>query len=186
MTAMALETKQRPWWVHLIAGILAVVVGGVLLWAPAKTAAATWVVLVQLLGIYWLVEGILDIVSMFVDHTAWGWKLFIGIVSILAGSYILMYPIAAAVALPQIMVLVLGIWGLIQGAVLLALAFKGGGLGAGVLGALGVFFGLVLIGNYYQPGWGLSLVWVSAIGALIGGIVLIYSAFQARPAAGAA
>jgi len=48
---------------------------------------------------------------MFVDHTAWGWKLFIGLVSIIAGGYILAYPIASALALRWIFVMVLGIWG---------------------------------------------------------------------------
>ncbi len=37
-TATQLETKQRPWWLTLIAGILALIVGGILLWAPAKTS----------------------------------------------------------------------------------------------------------------------------------------------------
>ena len=37
MTATSMQTKQRPWWMTLIMGILAFVVGAILLWAPAKT-----------------------------------------------------------------------------------------------------------------------------------------------------
>ena len=81
-------------------------------------------ILVTFLGIYWLVEGIFDIVSMFIDHTMWGWKLFIGIISIIAGGTILMYPIAAAIALPKIFVLVLGIWGMMYGVILLVMASR--------------------------------------------------------------
>ena len=113
MTATAVQTKQRPWWLTLMLGIAAFIVGAILLWAPAKTKADTYQLLIALLGIYWLISGIGDIISMFVDHTAWGWKLFMGIVSIIAGGYVLMYPIAAGVALPRIFVLILGLWALV-------------------------------------------------------------------------
>ncbi len=149
-TAIQTETKQRPWWSTLIIGILALVVGSVMLWAPAKTKVDTYMILVALLGVYWLVEGIMAIVSMFVDHSMWGWKLFIGIISIMAGGSILMYPVAAGVTLPRIFVLVLGIWGVMYGIILLVMAFKGGGWGAGILGVLGIIFGIILMANYYS------------------------------------
>jgi uncharacterized membrane protein HdeD (DUF308 family) len=180
-TAIQTQTKQRPWWATLIAGILALVVGGVMLWAPAKTKIDTYMILVALLGVYWLVEGIMAIVSMFVDHSMWGWKLFIGIISIMAGSSILMYPVAAGIALPKIFVLVLGIWGLMYGIILLIMAFKGGGWGAGILGVLGIIFGIALMANYYVVGMGLSMLWTASVFAVIGGIALIFQAFRQRP-----
>ena len=111
-SATSMQTKQRPWWLTLIMGILAFVVGAILLWAPAKNKVDTYQLLIAVLGFYWLISGFVGIISMFVDHTAWGWKLFMGIISIIAGGYILMYPIAAAVALPRIFVLILGLWAL--------------------------------------------------------------------------
>ncbi len=183
---MAMETKQRPWWLTLIGGIAALVIGAILLWAPDKsTQANTYLLLIEFLGIYWLVSGILDLVSMFVDHTAWGWKLFMGVVSIMAGSYILMYPKASALALPHIFVLVLGVWGLIQGCILLALAFKGGGWGAGILGGLGILFGLILIANYSMVGMGITMIWTAAWAGVLGGLAMIYIAFQQRKAGAA-
>jgi uncharacterized membrane protein HdeD (DUF308 family) len=140
----------------------------------------TWLLLVELLGLYWLIYGVIEIVHMFTDHRGWGWKLFIGIISIIAGGYILMYPKASALVLPQIFVLVLGIWGLIQGITLLIVAFRGGGWGAGILGVLGIIFGLILIGNYSVPGMGLTFIWVAAIFGLIGGVVLVIQAFRQR------
>lgn len=182
MSATSVETKPRPWWLTLILGIFAVVIGAVLLWSPAKTKVNTWFVLISLLGFYWLITGILDIVALFFDRSAWGWKLFIGIVSIIAGSYILMYPVAAGVALPRIFVLVLGIWGLFYGIMLLIMAFRGGGWGAGILGVLGIIFGLILIGDYSVAGAGLAMVWAAAFVAFVGGIILIIQAFRARKA----
>ena len=180
MTATTMETEQRPWWMLLVAGILAVIVGAVLLFSPAKTAANAWLLLTVLLGIYWLIMGILEIVHMFQDHTAWGWKLFIGVISILAGLLILMYPAAAAVVLPRIFTLVLGIWGLIYGIVLIIMAFQGGGGGAGILGVLGIILGVALIANWTSPGIGLAFIWATAVLLLIGGVILIVRAFQQR------
>jgi uncharacterized membrane protein HdeD (DUF308 family) len=181
-TATQLETKQRPWWLTMISGILALIVGAILLWSPAKTKVETYQILVAILGIYWLVEGVFDIVSIFIDHSMWGWKLFVGIISIAAGAYILSYPIAAAVALPKIFVLVMGIWGLMYGIILLIMAFRGGGWGAGILGALGIIFGIVLMVNYTAPGMGLAMLWTAAVFGVIGGIVMIVQAFRQRSA----
>jgi len=166
----------------LIEGIVVTIIGAILLFGNKPAAAELWVFIVYLLGIWWFIRGILDLVSMFIDRTAWGWKLFMGIVSILAGGYIMMYPGAAAILLPRVFVLVLGIWGLIQGIIMLILAFKGGGWGPGILGVLGILFGLVLIGNYQDLGMGLAFVWVAAAFALVGGIVMIVQAFRTRTA----
>lgn len=178
--ATQVETRQRPWWLTLIAGILAVIVGAVLLWAPAKTRVETYQLLIAILGVWWLVQGIFDIISIFIDHSMWGWKLFIGIISIAAGAYILMYPVASALALPRIFVLVLGIWGLMYGIILLIMAFRGGGWGAGILGVLGIIFGIALMVNYMSPGMGLAMLWTAAVFGVIGGIALIVQAFRQR------
>ena len=180
--ATAVPTRQRPWWMTLILGIAALVVGAVMLFGALGTRAQTYLLLVQLLGIYWLVWGIMELVYMFVDHTAWGWKLFMGVVSIIAGGSILMYPIAAAVALPQIFVLVLGIWALMEGILLLFMAFRGGGWGAGILGVISIVLGIILMGAYGNIGSGLAMIWAASIWALIGGVVLIVQAFRSRKA----
>jgi uncharacterized membrane protein HdeD (DUF308 family) len=169
--------------VTLIQGIFAFIIGAILLWAPAKDKVETWQLLITFLGFYWLVLGIIDIVRIFSDSTGWGWKLFTGIISILAGGYILMYPIASALLLPSVFVLVLGIWGIMYGVIFLILAFRGGGWGAGIIGALGVIFGLILVVNYTVPGMGLSLVWSAAVAGVIGGIFMIVRAFQEKNAA---
>ena len=126
-SATSMQTKQRPWWLTLIMGTLAFVIGAVLLWAPAKTKVETYQLLIAFLGLYWLIGGIVGIISIFVDHTAWGWKLFLGIVSIIAGGYILMYPVLVGLELPSLFVLILGIWGVIKGVLMIVMAFKGGG-----------------------------------------------------------
>ena len=181
-SATSMQTQQRPWWLTLIMGVLAFVVGAILLWAPAKDKVDTYQLLIAVLGFYWLISGFVGIISMFVDHTAWGWKLFMGIVSIIAGGYILMYPVAAGVALPRIFVLILGLWALMQGIILLVMAFKGGGWGAGILGIVEIVFGIILMGEYGSLGSGLVMIWVAAVWGLIGGILMVIQAFRQRKA----
>jgi uncharacterized membrane protein HdeD (DUF308 family) len=174
--AMTFETKQYPWWLLLMGGILNIIVGILLLTNPVKTALAmAWV-----LGLYWLIQGILVLVGMFLDHTAWGWKLIMGILGILAGIVVMRHPIASAVTIPMILVLMLGIQGMIVGAISLVMAFKGGGWGAGILGGLSIIFGLILVLNFANLGTVAVFIWVVAILALAGGIVQIIQAFRQR------
>jgi uncharacterized membrane protein HdeD (DUF308 family) len=184
-TAVQTQPKERPWWLTLLTGISAFILGAFFLWGAAGPAekADVYLMIVTFLGIWWLIQGIFDIVAIFIDHSMWGWKLFMGIISIAAGWYVLAYPLAAAVVLPRVMVLVLGIWGLMYGIMLLIMAFSGAGWGAGILGGLGILFGLALIGDYGKLFSGLSMLWALAVLGVIGGISLIFQAFRQRSAA---
>lgn len=178
MTATDLETKQSPWWLILMGGILNIIVGVLLLTVPVKTVA----LLVFALGIYWLITGIFILVGMFVDHTAWGWKLFMGVLSILAGIVIIRYPLISTLVVPALLILLLGIQGLIVGIISLVMAFKGGGWGAGILGAVSIIFGIILILNWNEPAWVVTLVWVAGIFALVAGVLQIFQGFRQRTA----
>jgi len=176
--ALNFETRQSPWWLLLMGGILSIIVGILFLVNPAKTTIAfAWV-----LGLYWFVQGIFVLVGMFLDHSAWGWKLFMGVLGILAGIVVMRHPIASALVIPSVFVLLLGIQGLIVGIVSLVLAFKGGGWGAGILGALSILFGIILIANYANLGTIVALIWIVAILSIVGGIVQIVQAFRQRQA----
>jgi len=170
------ETERSPWWLILMAGVLNLIVGILLLANPGKTAIA----LVWVLGLYWFVQGIFVLVAMFLDHSAWGWKLFMGVLGILAGIVVMRHPIASALVIPSILILLLGIQGLVMGGISLVLAFRGGGWSAGILGALSILFGIILIMNYANLLTVLTYIWVVAIVAIAGGIVQIVVAFQQR------
>ena len=178
-SATAFETRQSPWWLLLMGGILNVVVGILLLANPLKTTIAfAWV-----LGLYWFVQGIFVLVGMFLDRSAWGWKLLMGVLGILAGIFVMRHPIASAVALPAFLVLFLGIQGVITGVIELLLAFRGGGWGMGIWGALSVVFGIILILNWTSPSMVLTLIWFVGVIALAGGIGEVFQAFRQRRAA---
>lgn len=172
--AMNSEGRVVPWWVVLIEGIAAIIIGILLLVNPKVTT----VVLIQFLGIYWFIIGIIDIVRIFMDSSMWGWKLFSGLIGILAGIAIIQYPLWATILVPTTMVWVFGFFGIIIGVIGLIQAFQGAGWGAGILGVLSVLFGLLLITNAFVAA--LTLPFIFGILGLVGGVAALVVAFQMR------
>jgi uncharacterized membrane protein HdeD (DUF308 family) len=173
-TAISAEEKTTPWWLVLINGIAALILGILLLTSPGSTV----VFLVQFLGIYWLVAGIFQIIGIFVDSTAWGWKLFAGILGILAGIVILNHPLISPLVVGISITVILGVQGIIFGILGIIQAFQGAGWGAGILGALSIVFGLVLLFNAVLGA--AALPWVLGIFGIVGGIAAIIAAFRMR------
>jgi len=168
------ENYETPWWLVLINAIAALIIGIFLITSPG----ATTVVLVQFLGIYWLVSGIFQIIAIFVDNTAWGWKLFAGILGILAGIMVLNHPLWSTVLVPSVLIIILGVQGVIFGILGLIQAFQGAGWGAGIMGALSILFGAVLL---FNPLLGAAaLPWVLGIFGIVGGIAGIIAAFKLK------
>jgi uncharacterized membrane protein HdeD (DUF308 family) len=178
MTAFTQRTEESglAWWLVLLEGIAAAIIGLFLLTAPG----ATLFVLIQVLGIFWLVGGLFRIVSIFLDTSLWGWKLVGGVLGILAGIVVLQHPVWSSVLVPAIYVIILGIQGLVLGGVNLVMAFRGEGWGIGILGALSIVFGLVLLFNVWIGVAALPYV-LGAFG-LVGGVFAVVMAFRMRSA----
>lgn len=177
MTATTEEQVQSyPWWLVFIQGIVAIILGLLLV----SSTRMTMVILIQILGLYWLVDGIISIIRIFLKNTEvhWGWLLARGILGILAGVLVLQHPLWSALMLPAVLVMILGIQGLIGGAIGIVQAFKGGGWGAGILGALGCLLSLILL--FYPFIGGLVLPYVVGIFAIIGGIAALFMAFKLK------
>ena len=179
MTATAIDNRpvHMPWWIPLIQGIAAIILG-ILLWTnPAQTA----VTLVMFLAIYWVISGVISLLRLFVDRSHWGWKVFSGVIGILAGWALLrMDNVNAAVLFGWTVVILLAIQGIIMGIVQLVEAFQGGGWGPGIMGALSILFGILLWSNSLAAT--VMLPWVIAIFMIVGGIFAIILAFRLRGA----
>jgi len=163
-----------PWWLVLLEGIFAAIFGFLLLIAPGSTL----VFLVQILGFYLLIGGILRMVSIFTDSSSWGWKLFGGILGILAGIVVLNHPLWSTIAIPTYLVYLISVLAIAEGAVCLFVAYHGDGWGIGILGILSIIFGLVVILNPL-----ISLValpFVLGGFMLVGGIFAIVGSFRLR------
>lgn len=142
-THSASHKHDLAWWLILSQGIVSIIIGLLFLLAPNTTI----LVMVQLLGVYWLVNGVLSLVSISVDRYLWGWKLFSGVIGVLAGIYIIQHPALNAILIPTLIVTLLGIQGIIFGVLYLFQAFKGLGWGTAILGVLSILLGIFLISS---------------------------------------
>lgn len=177
MTTAAMPMRgSNIWWVFLLQGAAAIVLGLLLLTAPGATLLA----LVTFLGLYWLITGVLALVRVFVDRSVpWIWSLLIGIVGILAGLTILHHPLLAALTVPTALVLIFGVMGLVMGVLDIVGAFNGGGIGSFVLGVINLLIGLLLLGSPLAAALAVPLVF--GVLLLVQGVGLIIWAFRIRP-----
>ncbi|MBE3558226.1 MAG: HdeD family acid-resistance protein [Ktedonobacteraceae bacterium] len=174
LAGLQVQTPVHPWWLVLLQGIAAAVVGILLLISPALTL----LLLVQILGIYWLISGLFALVSLFMDRSMWGWKLFIGILGVLAGIAVIRHPLWSTVLIPLYLIVFLGITGVITGIVQIVEAFKGAGWGVGILGILSVIVGVFLLIKPFAAA--LALPVVLGVFGIIGGLAAIWGAFRMR------
>jgi uncharacterized membrane protein HdeD (DUF308 family) len=168
------DAAAFPWWVMLLEGIVALVLGILLFMYPGVTA----VVAIWFVALYWVITGIITLASIFWDRTQWGWKLFWGVISIAAGWFIMTNPIIGAGTFLWTFALILGIQGLILGVVQVVAAFQGAGWGRGVLGAISMLFGVLILMYLWQAA--LVLPWIFGIFAVAGGLAAIFFSFQLR------
>jgi uncharacterized membrane protein HdeD (DUF308 family) len=167
-----------PWWVLLIQGIAAIILGVLFFTNPLRTANFV----VMFIAIYWLVTGVISLVRLFTDRSHWGWKLFSGILGILAGLILLQNPVEGTVIFGVTVIILLAIQGIIMGIAQLIEAFQGGGWGPGIIGMISIVIGILLLG---QPlGYAAVLPWVIGAFAFVGGIFAIVMAFRLKGAQG--
>jgi uncharacterized membrane protein HdeD (DUF308 family) len=165
-----------PWWVVLLEGIFALLIGLFLVFAPGTTS----VFLVTVLGLYFLIRGVIALVQMFTGSTglSWGWLLFSGIIGIIAGLAVLRHPLYATVLTGNILVIIVAVAALIMGVGGLIMAFTGAGWGTGILSALSIFIAFGLFANLLAATK--ILPFVIAGFMIIGGIVAIVFSFSVR------
>ncbi len=168
------EDSGVPWWLVLIEGISLLILGLLLLASPGMTT----LILIQFVGIYWLIAGIFKIISIFLDSSGWGWKLVGGIIGILAGIVILQHPIWSPFVVGATLIIILGVQGLIIGVIGLIQGFKGAGWGTAIMGGVSLVFGLMFLTNVWM--FTFSLPWAVGILALIGGVLAIIGAFKIK------
>ena len=176
MTTEVRKSLSDIWWLVLLQGIATLILGVLLVISPGMTTA----VLVQFLGVYWLVSGIFSIVGIFVGDREihWGWLLLSGVLGILAGIAVLKHPLLSTILLPTMLVYLIAIEGIVMGVVSLIDAFKGGGWGAGIWGVVSIIFGVILFGSPLLAAVALSVV--MGVFGVVGGIALIVISFRMR------
>jgi uncharacterized membrane protein HdeD (DUF308 family) len=176
MTNTALLPQRSDiWWVFLLQGFAGIILGLMLVTQPGATIVA----LTTFLGFYWLITGLLSLVQVFVDRSIpWIWSLLSGLVGVLAGLFVLRHPLVAALTVPTVLVIVLGIQGLAMGAFQIIGGFKGGGIGPFILGGINILVGILLLGSPIAAALAVPVVF--GVLLLIQGVGLIILAFRTR------
>lgn len=174
------KIAKGAWIWAVVRGVLAIIFGIIALVAPLTTAAA----LALVIGIFAIVDGIIDLIDA-VRHRGTqgvGFRVFLGIVSLLFGLVILIWPGKTL----AFMVILVAIWSIVIGVLQIIASIgirkeSGSAWVWGVIsGALGVVFGILVL---VWPGIGLvSLIWLIGIWAIVFGIALIVLGVQVRKA----
>ena len=177
-----LRAAADGWWLILLWGVLTLFIGMFLVSSPAQTAVA----LFTLLGAYFVVAGIVDIVASIAQrHPGWGWKLALGILYVVAGFAVLGSPILSTIFGVKVLYFFIafaaifgGIMNIIQAVLKIGKAGFWPVLGTLLLGILQLVIGLFLLENPIAGT--LTLVPVMGFFAIAGGIVLIIESFMVR------
>ena len=185
MQAMGSAVRKeisKNWWILLVQGIAAIILGIMLFTSPARTLVAlAWV-----LGIFWIVGGISDIIGAFTGRGGnrhWFWQLLSGILGVVVGFLFVSQPIAGAVALPFVMTLLLGAGAIVSGIfnIIGAIMMRkeiSGEIWMIIWGVISILLGFWILSNLGAAA--LAYVFVAAIFAIIGGIISIFGAFRLR------
>jgi len=176
------EVFSNIWWLVLLRGIVILLMGILLISRPLPTI----IVLFYLLGFYWFFDGIFTVIESIrgkKGHEHWGWGVFVGIISVLAGILVFTQPYLSAVIgvtfviyLVAIMVLISGIWSIVTGIRLRKVVSNEWSMILG--GVISALFAILLMSNPLVSA--MTLVWLMGLFALIGGIVLIIVAFRIK------
>lgn len=185
MTAMSDAMRKevsKNWWILLVQGIAAIILGIMLFTIPARTLVAlAWV-----LGIFWIVGGISDIVGAFTGRSGnrhWLWQLLSGLLGIFVGFLFVSQPILGAVALPFTMTLLLGIGAIVSGVfnIIGAIMMRkeiSGEIWMIIWGVVSILLGFWILSNLGAAS--LAYIFVAAIFTIVGGIFSIFGAFRLR------
>lgn len=173
---IAASMGSMPWWLVLVWGLMAIIIGIMLITTPVITTYY----LILFMGAYWFVGGIFTLISLFQDKSNMGWKIFLALISILAGIAIMTYPMWGTLIVLTMLVFLIGFWGLLIGGTKLYEAYRSKDAGAGILGFLSIIFGIILLIFPYGAAFALPLI--AGIFALMGGISAAVFSFRIKKA----
>lgn len=165
---------SSPWWLVLIEGVAAVVLGILLLAAPGQTLVA----MIAIVGLFFIVKGVLFFTSLFVDRSQWFAKVLAGILSLVVGIIVVQHPLWASALVPTTLTLTVGVLAVAVGVIGLAQALSGGDWLHAALGILSVLIGLPFIFN--PSGTSSILVTILGLVAVVGGLAVIVTALRLR------
>ena len=173
------EFNSVLWKLIGLRGITLLLVGLILLIFPT----ATLTVLIIIMGVYWLVDGVVTTYKSVQGrkvNAAWKWGIITGILGIIAGLVVLSRPALSTLLTTSFLVWFLGIAAIIYGLSGLITGFQlrkeiKGEWTMIIGGIFSIIFGIILISSPFIS----ALVLIKTMGviAIIGGITVLVMAF---------
>ena len=181
-----LKAQARYWWVMLLEGFVVIIIG----WLLLKNPLATTISLLVILGLYWLIAGMVNIIgSLFeIGHkgSRWGLKLFGGLIGIIAGLFVLNHPILTGVFTPVFLMYFVAFTFIINGIIHMIIGNdtrKDGhhewSWGSFFFGLFYLIFGFLLLSSPVIVSTA-TLILVAGILAIIGGVGMVILSFQVK------
>lgn len=185
VTAVGAVDDSPAWGLVLFQGILIFLLGWLLIARPVTSTYS----LVLLMGLFWLINGVVSIVRSLIHHekdSGWGWTLVSGLIGVVAGLVVLNNRVMAAIITPTMLLYILSFSFIIDG-VMKMIWGKRSADAVGPQRSWGSFFG----GLFYTfLGIALlsmplivalqTLVLSAGLLAVMAGIFLMISAFQVK------
>lgn len=166
------------WWIFLLRGIFALVLGVLAVGWPG----ATFATLIVFIGAYLFIAGFFAIIGAIAARKTtenWGLFLFSGLLGVILGILTFYNPFATGAAL----IYLIAFWAMLAGLFELIIAIRlrkvttgEGWYMAG--GLLTIIFGILLVSNPVAAA--VTLTWMFGIYAIITGIMLISLSFRLR------
>src|SRR5258708_25283935 len=113
------QAVRRNWWLLALRGVFAIIFGLIALFAPGIALLA----FIYVFAAYALIDGIVAVFTAIQERgslSRWGWVLFEGILSIIAGIVAFVYPGLTALVLLYL----LPIWAILTGILELVATFS--------------------------------------------------------------
>jgi uncharacterized membrane protein HdeD (DUF308 family) len=179
-----IERLGSHWWLFLVRGILALVFGLVVPFAPG----AALLTLAFFFGAYAFVDGVVAIATAVrMNHAEgrWIWMFVQGLLGLAVGIFTVFAPALVALWL----IFLFGAWAIVTGVLAIGSAFR---LRQAIAGeVLMILLGIISIAagvfTFISPLFGaLALVWTISVYAILVGIFLIGLAFRLRRLQGVA
>ena len=174
------EMMHGYWWTFLLQGLAALGFGLLLLFQPKITL----VVLTTLMGIYWLVDGILKSAGAFTSHRgdpSWWLFLVSGLLSIIGGIIVISQPVFSTYVTQLFALYLLAGQAILGGILSIIWAFRmrkemEGELGVILGGVLSIALGALLISSPIIAV--MTMVMISAWLTIIGSLGLFLLAYR--------
>lgn len=174
---------QRSWWLWLVWGIAAVIIGVLLITRPVITGLN----IIVFVGIWWIVSGVIDVITAVLRRQGpWGWFIFTGIISILAGVVFVTRPIISGVVTLQIIYFVLAFTFIFTGIVRIFAGWRNAnGIGYNwtwgslLIGIILVLFGGMMLFSSNDAAF-LNVLPFAGILAITSGLTAILFSFRIR------